>query len=102
MHNGKETIPKSVAIANPKKNAPFALSCQVSGTTLALKIDGVVKASVVDTALPSGGVGLAISSTAGTGASQGRQLQRSGAVARSSGGSVAPPGEPLEAPPTAG
>jgi hypothetical protein len=67
--NGKETVLKSVAMANPLKNAPFTLSCGVSGTSLTLSIDGVTKASAVDSTFASGSVGFALSSSSGTGAS---------------------------------
>jgi hypothetical protein len=67
--NGKETVLKSVAMANPLKNVPFTLSCGVSGTSLTLSIDGVTKASAVDSTFASGSVGFALSSSSGTGAS---------------------------------
>ena len=67
--NGKETVLKAAAMPNPAKNVFFTLSCQASGTTLTLQIDGVTKASAVDSTFASGSVGLVISSAAGRGAS---------------------------------
>jgi hypothetical protein len=55
--NGAETVLKSVSIKNPKKHASFALSCQASGTSLSLSIDGQRKVSVTDSSLSSGSVG---------------------------------------------
>jgi len=66
--NGREIVLKSVAMANPAKNALFTVSCEASGSTLTLKIDGVIKLSATDTAFAAGGVGIAMNSTTGAGA----------------------------------
>ena len=66
VQNGVETVLKSVGIANPAANAFSALSCQASGSTLTLRIDGVTKASAINGTFSTGSVGYAISSKAGS------------------------------------
>ena len=85
------TVLKSVGIGNPALN-PSPVS-QASGTTLTLRIDGVVKLSAIDgtfsTVVPS----TAISEEGGL--SPGRQLQRDGPV-------VSAPKSPARASPNRG
>jgi hypothetical protein len=65
---GKETVLRYAAMPNPVRNSFFTLSCQASGTTLTLRINGTVKATVVDSTFASGTVGLGLGSAAGLGA----------------------------------
>jgi hypothetical protein len=61
MQNGVETVLKSVGIANPALNALSTLSCQASGSTLTLRVDGVTKLSMTDGTFSTGSAGYAIS-----------------------------------------
>jgi hypothetical protein len=65
IRNGVETVLKSIGVANPKLNTFSTLSCQASGTTVTLALDGVPKVSVSDGAFSSGYAGYAISSGKG-------------------------------------
>jgi hypothetical protein len=65
MQNGAETVLKSAGIANPALNALSTLSCQVSGRTLTLRVDGVTKLSMTDDTFSTGSAGYAISAKAG-------------------------------------
>ena len=68
--NGVETVLKSAAVGNPAQGSRFTLSCQASGGSLTLKLDGVTKATVADPAATvSGSVGFAMGGTSGAGAS---------------------------------
>ena len=63
--NGTETVLKSVALSNPVSNTFFRLEGQASGTTpttLTLKLDGVLKLSVVDSTFSAGNVGIGLGS----------------------------------------
>ena len=66
VQNGAETVLKSVGIGNPAVNAFSTLSCQASGTTLTLRLDGVMKASAINGLFSAGSVGYAISSKGGS------------------------------------
>ena len=66
VQSGAETVLKSVGIGNPAVNAFSTLSCQASGTTLTLRIDGVTKASAINGIFGTGSVGYAISSKGGS------------------------------------
>jgi hypothetical protein len=64
VQNGVETVLKSVGIGNPVLNAFSKLSCQASGSTLTLRIDGVTKLSTSDGTFSTGSAGYAISTKA--------------------------------------
>ena len=66
VQNGVQTVLKSVGVANPTLNALSTLSCEASGSTLTLKLDGVAKATTTDATFSTGNAGFAISSKAGT------------------------------------
>ena len=66
VQNGTETVLKSAGIANPPANALFTLTCEASGTTLTLGINGVTKLSVIDGTFSTGSVGFLISTKAGS------------------------------------
>jgi hypothetical protein len=61
MQNGVETVLKSVGIANPALNILSTLSCQASGSTLTLRVDGVTKLSMTDGTFSTGSAGYTIS-----------------------------------------
>jgi len=61
VQNGAETVLMSVGIGNPERNLFSKLSCQASGTTLTLRLDGVTKLSTSDGTFSTGNVGFAIS-----------------------------------------
>jgi hypothetical protein len=63
--NGVETVLKSVRVQNPA--GPFTLSCQASGSTLTVRLNGVTRASVSNAPLGTGTVGLMLGSPAGMG-----------------------------------
>jgi len=68
--NGVETVLKSAGVTNPAQGARFTLSCQATGGSLTLRLDGVTKATVADPAATvSGSVGFAMGGTSGVGAS---------------------------------
>jgi len=70
MVNGKETVLKSVTVPNPAQGSRFTLSCQTTGGSLTLRLDGVTKATVADPApTVSGSVGFAMGGTSGGGVS---------------------------------
>jgi hypothetical protein len=66
MQNGVETVLKSVGIGNPTLNALSKISCQASGSTLTLLIDGVTKLSMSDGTFGTGSAGYMISAKTGT------------------------------------
>ena len=67
--NGVETVLKSANVTNPK-GARFTLSCQATGGSLTLRLDGVTKATVADPAATvSGSVGFAMGGSSGGGIS---------------------------------
>jgi Gametolysin peptidase M11 len=66
VQNGTETVLKSVGIANPAPNAFFKLSCQASGSTLTLLVDGVAKTSTSNGTFTTGGTGYTISTRTGS------------------------------------
>jgi hypothetical protein len=66
VQNGAETVLKSVGIANPAPNALFKLSCQASGSTLTLLIDGVTKTWVSNGTFTTGSTGYTISTQKGS------------------------------------
>jgi hypothetical protein len=66
VQNGAETVLKSVGIANPALNVFSKLSCQASGTTLTLSIDGVTKVSTINGIFTSGSTGYTISTLKGS------------------------------------
>ena len=66
MQNGVETVLKSVGIGNPALNALSKLSCQASGSTLTLLIDGVTKLSMIDGTFSTGSAGYADIAKAGS------------------------------------
>jgi hypothetical protein len=61
VQNGVETVLKSLGIGNPVRNVLSRLSCEASGTTLTLRIDGVTKLSTSDDTFSAGNAGFAIS-----------------------------------------
>jgi len=64
--NGVETVLKSAGVTNPAQGARFTLSCQATGGSLTLKLDGVTKATVADPAATvSGSVGFAMGGSSG-------------------------------------
>jgi hypothetical protein len=63
-----ETVLKSVAASNPAKGTFFTLSCQASGATLSLRLNGATKVTASDGSLLSGSPGLFIGYKTGTGA----------------------------------
>jgi hypothetical protein len=64
--NGVETVLKSATVPNPPQGSRFMLSCQASGGTLTLRLDGVTKATVADPASTvSGSVGFAMGGSSG-------------------------------------
>ena len=68
--NGVETVLKSATVANPVQGSRFTLSCQATGGTLTLRLDGVTKATVADPAATvSGSVGFAMGGSSGGGIS---------------------------------
>jgi hypothetical protein len=67
---GQETIVKSVSTPNPKLNVAFTLTGRVQGSTLTLLVNGAVKLTAVDGALPGGAVGVALGSVGNGAASQ--------------------------------
>ena len=69
VQGGVETLLKSVGASNPAKGAFFALSCQASGSTLSLQLNGATKVTVSDGTLLSGSPGLFIGYKSGTGTS---------------------------------
>jgi hypothetical protein len=56
-----ETVLKSAGIANPARDFLSKLSCTASGTTLTLRIDGVLKVTAIDGTFSSGNTGFAMS-----------------------------------------
>jgi len=66
VQNGTETMLKSAGIANPPANALFTLTCEASGTSLTLGINGLSKLSVIDGTFSTGSVGFLISTKAGS------------------------------------
>jgi hypothetical protein len=66
VQNGAETVLKSVGIGNPAPNAFSTLSCQASGTTLTLRLDGVTKLSTSHGLFTTGSVGYTISTQKGS------------------------------------
>ena len=66
VQNGVETVLKAVGIGNPAPNAFFTLSCQASGSTLTLLVNGVSKFSTSNTTFTAGGAGYTISTKTGT------------------------------------
>ena len=68
--NGVETVLKSAAVTNPAQGSRFTLSCQATGGSLTLRLDGVTKATVADPAATvSGSVGFAMGGSSGGGVS---------------------------------
>jgi len=65
VQNGVETVLKSVALGNPALNAFSKLSCQASGTTLTLRLDGVTKLTTTDAAFTTGSAGFSLSTQKG-------------------------------------
>jgi len=65
---GVETVLKWMNIGNPMKGVFFTLSCQVSGTTLTLQINGTTWISVSNSIFASGSVGLQMGYVAAAGA----------------------------------
>jgi uncharacterized repeat protein (TIGR01451 family) len=64
--NGVETVLKSAGVGNPAQGSRFTLSCQATGGSLTLKLDGVTKATVADPAATvSGSVGFAMGGSSG-------------------------------------
>jgi hypothetical protein len=66
VQNGAETVLKAVGIANPALNAFSKLSCQASGTTLTLRLDGVTKLSTSNGIFTTGSTGYTISTQKGS------------------------------------
>jgi glucose/arabinose dehydrogenase len=64
--NGVETVLKSLALPNPVNGTFFRLEGQVTGTTLTLRLDGVLKLSVVDSTFAAGNVGVGLGSMSTT------------------------------------
>ena len=66
MQNGVETVLKSVGIGNPTLKVLSKISCQASGSTLTLFIDGVMKVSMSDGTFGTGSAGFMISAKVGS------------------------------------
>jgi hypothetical protein len=66
VQNGVETVLKSLGIGNPTANAFSTLSCQASGTTLTLRINGVTKLSTTNGIFTTGTPGFTISTQKGS------------------------------------
>ena len=64
--NGSETVLKSLALSNPVSNTFFRLEGEANGATLTLKLDGVMKLSVVDSTFSAGNVGIGLGSLSST------------------------------------
>ena len=57
--NGVETVLKSASVTNPAQGVSFTLSCQATGGSLTLLLNGAAKATMVDPApIVSSSVGL--------------------------------------------
>jgi hypothetical protein len=68
--NGVETVLKSASVTNPTQGSRFTLSCQATGGSLTLRLDGVIKATVADPAATvTGSVGFAMGGSSGGGIS---------------------------------
>ena len=67
--NGVEKVLRQVSLANPVAGAMFTLSCQASGTSLTLQLDGVSKATAADSTFAAGSVGFVMGGAAGGGVS---------------------------------
>jgi hypothetical protein len=68
--NGVETVLKSASVTNPTQGSRFTLSCQATGGSLTLRLDGVIKATVADPAATvTGSVGFAMGGISGGGIS---------------------------------
>ena len=61
VQDGVETVLKSVGIVNPTRDFLSKLSCSASGTTLTLRIDGVLKVSAIDGTFSNGNTGFVMS-----------------------------------------
>ena len=66
VQNGVETVLRSVPLANPAPKVFRTLSCQASGGTLTLQVNGVSKVSATDGTFSTGSVGYAISTQSAT------------------------------------
>ena len=55
---GVETVLGQFGVPNPILNKPFRLTAAITGNTLTLKLDGIQRLSVSDSALPSGRLGV--------------------------------------------
>ena len=66
VQNGAETVLKSVGFANPALNTFSKLSCEASGTTLTLRIDGVTKLWTSNSIFTTGSTGYTISTLKGS------------------------------------
>jgi hypothetical protein len=66
VQNGAETVLKSVGIANPALNTFSKLSCEASGTTLTLRLDGVTKLWTSNSIFTTGSTGYTISTLKGS------------------------------------
>jgi hypothetical protein len=60
VENGVEKVLKSAAVPNPVVNVFSTLSCQASGNTLILGLNGVTKVSIADPTFSAGSVGYTI------------------------------------------
>jgi glucose/arabinose dehydrogenase len=84
--NGVETVLKSLSLSNPVSGTLFRLEGQANGTTLTLKLDGVLKLTVVDPTFTAGNVGLGLGSMSASVAG----THRADDFAASGDGAVAP------------
>jgi glucose/arabinose dehydrogenase len=64
--NGSEIVLATLALPNPVTGTFFRLEGAANGTTLTLKLDGVQKLSVVDSAFSAGNVGIGLGSMSAT------------------------------------
>ena len=64
--NGSETVLKSLALSNPVSNTFFRMGGGANGSTLTLKLDGVLKLSVVDSTYSAGNIGIGLGSLSST------------------------------------
>ena len=60
LGGGVETVLATASLANPTRNVFFRLEGRASGNTLTVAMDGVDKATAVDSTFSAGAVGLVI------------------------------------------
>ncbi|HSE62938.1 MAG TPA: hypothetical protein VLG15_04935, partial [Thermoanaerobaculia bacterium] len=83
--NGIETVVGTKSLPNPTTNTFFRLEGQATGTTLTVRVDGVLLLSVVDSTFSAGNVGIGLGNLSST-----VQTFRADNFAASGSGSAAP------------